>query len=74
IANAVREARMTVSRTRIVEANAQARVDAAVIKLRALGCTWTMVASALDSTPEGARKRHEAALKRNTTAVAAKGQ
>lgn len=68
-ADAVRRARMAVNRGRIVVDNAQSRIDASVLKLRELGCSWDQIAAAIDTSRTGAMKRHAAALKRTVTPV-----
>jgi alkylation response protein AidB-like acyl-CoA dehydrogenase len=66
-ARAIAETRAVNIRARIVEADAQQRVDAAIIKLRSLGLSWDQVASAFDLTRQGAMKRHAAAVTRVTS-------
>ena len=68
-ADAVRRTRVQVNRARVVVDQSQARIDAAVIKLRTLGLSWDQIAAAIDTTRQGAMKRHAAALQRSATAV-----
>lgn len=68
-AEAVRRTRVQVNRARIVVDNSQARIDAAVIKLRDLGLSWDQIAAAIDTSRQGAMKRHAAAQKRTVTKV-----
>lgn len=40
-------------------------VDRLVLQMRRNGCTWPQIAAALNTTKQGAMKRHAAALLRN---------